>query len=213
MDLTLQQTQELYHHRNDLKMEINALARMERALADDKLSWNRGNALRQNRMLRSDQETEWEIPCGLKRQNAIMARIRCNEYAVLHSKRKVIEYEIQLRKFIESLPATAVPTAEDSTLHGQQPDVLTSVATCPSSASTKEQGNLLKTDLSDDGYSTTGDDEYSWSDEESTTTCSNSLYQHNSTSPPITPLPNEMPFHKQYIPSYLSALHDYIDSH
>ena len=81
MDLTQQQIYDLRDYRFKIKLKISLLNQMDRKLANDRRSWKRGDTLRRERMLGPDQETEWEIPCGLQRQESLMAQIQHQENA------------------------------------------------------------------------------------------------------------------------------------
>tara|TARA_E500000178_G_C17030145_1_gene760155 strand:- start:144 stop:590 length:447 start_codon:yes stop_codon:yes gene_type:complete len=117
MALTAQQHRELDHLEDTLFWAIIRKKYWEEQIADDRKKWEEGNTSRIERRLTDEQEMDWQIPCGKKRMNAIMTRIKCLENHLLKQDSLINIYKADLHNFIDSLP-TVPPMASETSNGG-----------------------------------------------------------------------------------------------
>tara|TARA_B100001540_G_scaffold180115_1_gene158880 strand:- start:51 stop:590 length:540 start_codon:yes stop_codon:yes gene_type:complete len=75
-------------------------------------AWNRGNALRHERGLTEDQDTEWEYPCGTMRLGQLVEAIDSLQGEIRNFDTDIRAHTFRLQQYIDSLAPVAVPASE-----------------------------------------------------------------------------------------------------
>ena len=113
--------------------------------------WNRGNALRREKALTDDQDTEWEFPCGKKRLEQFLTAIELNEHKITEFDTKIRDMKFKLQKYIhlatDTLP-DAVPVSDAP--NGSGEDTVPSCSTCCPAGDQEDDDSSSSSDDEDD---------------------------------------------------------------
>lgn len=125
---------------------------LKERLAGVRAAWNRGNALRHERGLTEDQDTEWEFPCGKIRLGQYAEAIESLEVEIRNFDTDIRAHTFRLQNYIDSvtLPG-AVSAAEASNGgDGDEDDGTPCTTCCPGGEQADYDSSSSEEDEEDD---------------------------------------------------------------
>ena len=103
---------------------------LKESIASDYKKWEEGHHFRIQMALTDDQDTEWEIPSGKMRMEAIMDSIKCQERELRWIRTDMASMRLCHQRFLDSMTPVAVPVSESPRCADTPADAETSSGTC-----------------------------------------------------------------------------------